>query len=246
MASSATVIPQWWVQINGSPAGPYSQAYVVLCLQGGTLSPETLACSDGGNDWRPLAEWFGRPQPPPRAEIKAVEAAPPPVIHGAASYPLAVDMLKWICIFGLFVNPVVWCMSNLSCLVSGPVFHPDSPLFRFEILLMLANLGLTAVSMVVLFLGALQLRLRRPVGVTLTLAGLWIDVALSALSIALLLTLAAAANADSTVDHWAPSDDSLLPLTVVTTPFFLASCVWEVVALVWLLRNSKSLSLERL
>ncbi len=245
MSTSSTATSRWWLQINGLPAGPYSQAYVVLCLQGGTLSPETLACVDGGNDWRPLGEWFGRPQLPLPAETKAVEVTPPPVIGAAASQPWASDMLKWICNFGLFVNPVVWCMSNLSCVVTGPVFHPDSPLFAFEFLLMLASFGLTTASLVLLFLGALQLRFRRPVGVTLTLTGLWIDVALGALSIVLLLTLAAAANADLTFDHWAPNDDSLLPLTVVTTPIFLASFVWEVVALVWLLRNSRKLSLEQ-
>lgn len=244
MSTSTTAAPQWWLQTNGSPAGPYSQAYVVLRLQSGTLSSETLACLDGGSDWRPLGEWFGRPQPPPGAELKAVEVTPPPVIDLAASQPLAPDMLKWICVFGLFVNPVVWCMSNLSCLVMGSVFHPDSPLFEIEFLLMLASFGLTVASMVLLFLGGLQLRLRRPVGVTLTLTGLGIDVIWGTLSIVVILVLATAANADSTVDHWAPNDDSLLPLTVMTTPIFLATFVWEVVALVWLLRNSKELNLE--
>jgi hypothetical protein len=244
VSTSTTAAPQWWLQANGSPTGPYSQAYVVLCLQSGTLSPETLACSDGGSDWRPLGEWFGWPQPPSAAELKAVEATPPPVI--GANQNLAPDMLKWICVFGLFVNPVVWCMSNLSCLVTGAIFHPDSPLFEFEFLLMLANFGLTVASMVLLFLGALQLRLRHPVGVTLTLIGLGIDVAWGALSVVVILMLATMANADSTIDHWAPNDDSLLSLTVVTTPIFLATFVWEIVALVWLLRNSKGLSLERL
>jgi hypothetical protein len=246
VSTSTTADPQWWLHANGSPVGPYSQAYVVLRLQSGTLSPETLACSDGGRDWRPLGEGFGQPQPPPRAELKAVEVTPPPVIDLAASQPLVPDMLKWICVFGLFVNPVVWFMSNLSCLVTGSVFHPDSPLFAIELLLMLASFGLSVASTVLLFLGALQLRLRRPVGVTLTLIGLGIDVTWGALSIVVILILVTAANADSTVVHWAPNDDSLLPLTVVTTPIFLATFVWEVVALVWLLRNSKGLSLERL
>lgn len=242
MSASIAVAPHWWLQVNGSTAGPYSQAYVVLCLQSGRIAPETLACTDGGNDWRPLGEWFSRPQLPPLVEAKPIEVTPPPVVSAAASSPLALDMLKWICIYGLFVNPIVWCMSNLSCLVSGPAFHPDSPLFGIECLHMLLGFALTAGSMTLLFLGALQLKAQRPIGITLTLTGLWIDAAWGGISLVMFLLLAAAANADSAVDHLAPSDDSLLPLTVVTMPIFLASFVWEIVAMVWLLRTPKGLA----
>jgi hypothetical protein len=152
-------------------------------------------------------------------------------------------MVKWICIFGLFVNPVIWGMSNLSCLVIGSSFSPESPLFGLALLQDVAGFFVGLGSLILLFLGALQLKRERALGITLTLTGLWIDVAWGVFAIVYFIVLAIVANVNPQANHWATDDKSSGQLGVIILPIILACGVWEVVALVWLHRNSRSLAL---
>jgi len=64
-----------WLVINGPRReGPYSEAYVIACLQGGSLSPCDIVSPVGTAQQKPIKEW------PEFAEVvREVAATPPPL-----------------------------------------------------------------------------------------------------------------------------------------------------------------------
>lgn len=100
--SQQSLVPRWWLLIDGRPEGPHGQAYILACLNAAQLRGDTLACLDGGQDWRPLSSW---PQfaafPPP---LPAPPPAPIIVTQGPAS--------------GGSGSPIVWWLvGGLACCV---------------------------------------------------------------------------------------------------------------------------------
>ena len=79
--SKQSLVPRWWLLIDGRPEGPHSQAYILACLNAAQLRGDTLACLDGGQDWKPLSTWpqfaaFPPPLPvPPPAPIIVTQPA---------------------------------------------------------------------------------------------------------------------------------------------------------------------------
>lgn len=49
--------PEWWLLNQGTPEGPYGEAYVIAGLRTGVIFPQTQACPAGAQEWKPLGEW---------------------------------------------------------------------------------------------------------------------------------------------------------------------------------------------
>jgi hypothetical protein len=67
-------LSQWWLAVDGRPTGPYSKAYLVASLAGGTVRTDQRVASTEGGDWRPLGAWpafqdAARKYPPPFASV---------------------------------------------------------------------------------------------------------------------------------------------------------------------------------
>jgi hypothetical protein len=63
---------QWWLSNQGTPAGPYGEAFLLAGIKTGTISPQTHVCPIGGQEWKRLSQW------PAFASACPVAAASPP------------------------------------------------------------------------------------------------------------------------------------------------------------------------
>ena len=49
--------PRWWVSMDDDTAGPYTASQILSQIQSGQMDGATLACLEGSEQWRTLAEW---------------------------------------------------------------------------------------------------------------------------------------------------------------------------------------------
>ena len=90
---------QWWLSNQGAPAGPHSEAFLLVGLKTGAVSPETLACPVGGQEWKRLCEW------PAFATTCAMVPPPvPPQMQPIpARAPWSPQVIAWL---GLLFSPI--------------------------------------------------------------------------------------------------------------------------------------------
>lgn len=124
------LVPRWWLLIDGRPEGPHSQAYILACLNAAQLRGDTLACLDGGQDWKTLSTW---PQfaafPPP---LPVPPPAPIIVTQRASSNGSGFPFVWWLvgglagcvflCGFGLAALSILGGVNNAP--IEAPVNPP--------------------------------------------------------------------------------------------------------------------------
>lgn len=257
MGSTASENRQWWVLEAGNPSGPFNHAYIALRLNSGSINHDTLLCQVGETQWRPLSQWpefFARVTP--RSSPPPIPPPPIPAYAGPSSYappapgrslwtpPTAFpDMAKAICIYGIFVNPVLWVVSQLSCIAFPASFHNESPLFALEMLMALVGMLVSLISTGLLVAGGTKLCESRRIGLSLTIAGLAVDMVWFVLSLMgeSILYIIAASEPGL---HTLPDDGSNPFMLLLLLLVFLAAGLFEVAALVWLLMNGRDLPLK--
>ena len=57
--NSPPPVPRWWMSIDGNPAGPFDESYILACLNGGQVPASALICLEGSQQWQPLSSWPG-------------------------------------------------------------------------------------------------------------------------------------------------------------------------------------------
>ncbi len=74
---------KWWLSSGDKPEGPFPAEPVTEWLKSGRISPDTMACPEGGQDWKRLDEIdeFAQLVPPPSPPS---EGPPPPPPHLSA------------------------------------------------------------------------------------------------------------------------------------------------------------------
>jgi len=83
MNSSGTIC-QRWLSNQGTPTGPHSEAFLLVGLKSGAISPQTYACPVGGQEWKRLCDWPGFASacpvvpPPPLPPQTQLKPAPTP------------------------------------------------------------------------------------------------------------------------------------------------------------------------
>jgi len=255
---------KWWLAVDGETKGPYNQAYAVAMLKSAKIDGTTLACPEGGQQWKPLSDWpafadaVGQTASPPttagaaESQVSSATPATPAAVYAEPAKgdddsrlltnPQLPSMANWICIYSIAISPLLWILANGTCCVSGPTFHEASSLFGIEVILTVVFLPIDLAATILLVIGGLKLRNLRRSSVLFLKIGLWIHVASGALSIliSLLLTAVAVASPD---DPFAESTPAGEVLSVLLLPVFLGAVVFEIVALVWLYRRGNALPL---
>lgn len=236
MASSLPTPPEsadekkWWIANRGVADGPYSETYIVTALNMRLIQPTTLACPVGAQQWKPVSDCSEF------AEIAA--AVPPPLPPALPSHPLDVrlplltnpalpKMANWISIYCIAVTPLLWVFNNLS----GMTY------FDFGVLGPLVSTAVTAL----LIFGGLRFRALRPSGRTMIKTAFCIDLGIFALSM-LSVLLSTSSRTDPGV---APSQaqnpiPEISPVTVLARLIGLGSYSFELIGLIWLHRQGRS------
>lgn len=242
---------RWWLAVDGKPEGPHSYAYVLAALQSGQVSPDALACPDGAQDWQPLksySEFASRPNAtiPPSPDVAGrARASVAPQAEDMTDAGVMPQMYNWICTYSLFVVPIYWLASHLTCCLYQPTFHEESGFFNVEILmLVLDELGSFVFAVLFAFAGW-KLRALRRSGVSLFQIAFWSNLGFNVFYFLSDVVLYAIASA-SLIDHFAPeADTAVITILVFVAALLIASGMFafEVVAMIWLHRNRSRLPL---
>ena len=148
---------KWWLAVDGETKGPYNQAYAVAMLKSAKIDGTTLACPEGGQQWKPLSDWpafadaVGQTASPPttagaaESQVSSATPATPAAVYAEPAKgdddsrlltnPQLPSMANWICIYSIAISPLLWILANGTCCVSGPTFHEASSLFGIEVIL---------------------------------------------------------------------------------------------------------------
>lgn len=247
---------RWWLLEGTTPQGPYGNAYVQLRLEDGTLSPETLACLDGNEAWRPLRDWLGitaesQHSSPPRLGLNQSQSPSPvnrrPHSAGDLIFGLATsDLLEATRIYAMYLSPIIFFASKLSCIATPPTFVAQSTYFGLELLGDLAELAVSLFVVILLFAGGMKLKHGERSGVTLLLVGFCVNFATVVASIVYMIALSAAAQFDTNVDHFSPHSQSFAEVVYYTVMLcvFLAAAVFQTAVGIWLWCSYRSLPLR--
>jgi hypothetical protein len=244
MSQSQAVPPQWWLLLEGATAGPFSHAQISAQLASGQLSSETLGSPVGTTQWRTLRDWNCFAAPRRDTTFPSAPGGPQGIDTSAARAPALPDMVHWLVNYGLFVSPVLWLINQASCVASLPATAEQGPLQPAEVLLGCFTLLASAASASLMFAGALYLRKRRRSGARLMIAGFSLDLALFLVTLVLILGFVAAAAQQPGNVTADPAAAPAGPGTAILCVIPLASGVFELVGLIWLLNRGHSLPLR--
>ncbi len=248
-------LAQWWLEIEGKPDGPHTEAYVLTLLENGRIETTSLACPAGGNQWKPLHEW------PEFSEVIAGlgrDAAPPPLPaslatarrEGLLTNPRLPRMANWICIYCIAVYPlltVVNCLFSFACSTASD-FPNDSPAVwsavTYDAIVILIDIGI-AVAVV---MGGVYLRRLCRIGATIIKVSFIVDfscMAIGLLTATLWSALAAVVTSPVSTEEEL-TDSSAILLVLCGLPLVLAMIavlIFQIVAFIWLLRHERELPL---
>lgn len=234
---------QWWLSTEGKAEGPFTESYILAGLKTDTIPPDAHACPVGGQEWKSVAVWPAFAD----AIVPTAFASPPvpPPRSGAGSNdpmltnPQLPQMANWICVYTILVSPVLWLLSNMSCVFTGSTFDPDSDLFGFEVVMLGLEAIATLAITVTLFIGGLRLKCLKASGLKLIKIALWADLALIPLAILLFLPLVFVADKRD----WAESTTAQDLIGFAVFCGGLIVFAFEILSLVWLYRNGNALPL---
>lgn len=231
---------RWWISTQGKAEGPYSETYILTALKTNSLPSTAHACPVGGSEWKLISFWpvfAGTAQVGP-------DVAPPspysaPNNDSPLTNPLLPTMANWICIYSIVVAPALWVLDNLTCVMSGTTFHEESELFGIEALLLLFDAFFSLIIAVLMVIGGLRLRALRASGPTILKATIMARLAMTLLLITLFVGLLVTAS-DTDMAESTTAGDLIIFLSTLVD---LAALAFEIVAIVWLHRNSRTLHL---
>lgn len=219
---------QWFVLRNGTREGPYLSSSMQQWTASGQLLPGTLVWREGLAGWQPLASV-------PELAIGLTGRPAQGVDTPVTSLHLPL-MANAICVFCLVGYPILWVIANLSCCLTGPSYHEDSPFFAMEVFLGLVSAVVDLGIGIVLAWGGWQLRSQFAAGRTIVLAGLWSSLASSLLLFVVGMAVILAAAAQAT-DQSVESSPAGIVIGFLMLPIGLCVFAFEILALIWLLRH---------
>jgi len=231
----------WWLSTDDKPEGPFPEDSIRERLRARQIPPAALVCPVGGQEWKLIGDW---PEFMAAASVAQSTGPSPPLAAGVMDSPVTnrqlPPMANWICIYSLVVLPVYWLVSNLSCGVTGFTFKEDSDFFVLELLGHLVSWVASLGIAITLFLGGLRLRALRRSGSTLLRIGIWIDMAYCLLGILVVSATGIIAGQEAVAEKTPAADvvDFFLMIVAILTFAF------EIVALIWLHKNSRFLPLQ--
>ena len=217
----------------------YHQKDVIALLRSGQVTSTTLACPEGGQEWKALLEWpaFAQTDPlqQPMSTKSVVSSADLHVDDGLITNSQLPAMGNWICIYCLIIHPILWLMDTTTTFVGG--FENDTELF-----LCLSGSVLDTIVTAILVVGGLRLRELRRSGPRIVKLALGMSLVI--LAVFLLIGLPLIAVSIDLQEEIQPmtTGDYLICLML---PIYLVEIVFQIIALTWLIQNGRRMKLVR-
>ena len=242
-------LPRWWLSLDGDADGPHSYAYIVACLKAGQINPSALACPEGSQQWKTLQEWpqFTAVLPKP------AEAYNEPPLHfggkeqadkASPANRRLPNMAHWICVYCIYVVPILFVVVWITSFASDPMFHENSRYrvteMNWSVFSFLSDLA----SVILMVVGGLRLRVFKRLGPALIKIGIGLHLAVGVISVVVFVAMSnAASQTDFVPDDADPGP--IIVLMLLMFPLLLGVLVFEIVSLIWLIRHDKELPLRQ-
>lgn len=238
-AESTDFDSRWWLSTQGKAEGPYSKSYVLAALMTNSIPAATYACPIGGTEWKLISDW--------PTFVEAVGSIPVVALPNPASQddspltnPRLPTVANWICIYAIVVSPALWVFATLSSFASGFSYREESRLFPIECLLTLLSVFVSFILTLLVMYGGLQLRSLRPIGPTIIKAVILTNLAIGFLIFAIAIGFALVAS-ENDLAASTPAGEVISFFSIFIA---LVDMAFEIMAVIWLFRNSKVLPLS--
>ena len=229
-ARTATVQQEWWIHTDGRAEGPYSSAFVRVTLERADSPGDVRICPVGEKEWRPAREW------PDFADLTRSRAA---VVreHGPA---VSVDhklMLRVIGVYAAVVAPLLFLLEMAATFTGNSLVNElasSSRLLPYGFALDLFWSVLDAGTTAFLCLAGWWLLSLRSKSVATTLIALGLRMFSALLQIPIVILWQGLVESQASQLQGEPPMGTWL---VFCNLLLLASFLFELVALTWLLLN---------
>lgn len=224
----------------------------MVSLENGAITPKTLACPVGGNQWKPLGQWPAFESFLDRQHDENLKPPPlPPRRRGWnplgwlwrwVANPRLPTMANWIWLYCLGIVPEVAILSHLATGV-GSGTPPESKAYMlqctWDILLLLVDIPVV----ILLVTGGLQLKRLRASAASVLKAGFAASLGVAGFKI---LGTALTNSVKAAIAPLPPVDFPKwgLALVLLLLAGYVACIVFEISSLVWLHRHAKELPID--
>lgn len=230
----------WWLSTTGTPEGPYSVAFVRAGLRSGAIPATSHACRVRGDTWKPAPEWVEfQDVALPASRQAGTDAETSSLADFSLTNPKLSAMANAICIYSIAVAPILFLISQFSCVATGTTYKETSNYIGWEIVEFLLRGVVSLISTVLLVIGGLRLRRLSGSGPRLILTAVWFSIAAGFLLFAVSLGVLASASQED----MAESTTAGTILSLVFLILGIAEFAFLVTSLIWLHRNQRSLPL---
>jgi hypothetical protein len=253
-------MPRWWLVHGDQPEGPHSGSYIAVLVKEGQVAANTLVCKVGTAQWTTLSDCDELvqivetqnpgslpPQLPASARVTQFSSG----LLSRFTNPALPRFANLICVYCLLVIPsllLIDLLTTFGGFSSAAELVDGSPLLGWAIVCdFVVFVGSAAVA-VTLFIGGYLLRRLRKTGVTVVIGGIvlgncWLLVVLLSVVHWESLVLMAEQGKPAS-DDFGPGAFFGLMFLLLLMLVYLACFVFELVALVWLVKKGHSLPLE--
>jgi len=161
---------QWWVAADNEPTGPFNEAYVIASIRSGVIVADQLIRPVGANTWRPVSAWPQMRDYIPQQPAAAPVAPPITAAQAVGAITPTVDWIRLGVIYGLFVNPLMWCQTVTGVWCGGAYLSPEAASYGTAIVIVTFGLLASCALTVMWFIGGWWLRSRMQRGLWAMLA----------------------------------------------------------------------------
>jgi hypothetical protein len=204
----------------------------------------------GGQEWKPVGDW-----PALAAAVAPTAPTMQPVLPQATvsaiapvlTNPLLPSMANWICAYAILLSPFLWVVQNFSCCVTFSSPYGEGSGFDEAHVALAALDWLSALGVVILlFVGGIRLKALRRSGVSILKAALWGSLGRVAVILLghIVLGVIAGVFAAPPVETTSSTTAQEL-ISFASVILGVAELAFQIVALIWLHRNTPNLPLPQ-
>jgi len=232
----------WWLSTDDKPEGPFPEDSIRERLGARQIPPAALVCPVGGQEWKPIGEWpefAGAVEPARRMAMpQATADAAKPVLTN----PSLPSMANWICVYAILVSPFLWFVQNFSCCITFSCPFQEGSGFEMAFLALEAFDSLLALGVVILlFVGGIRLRSLRRSGASISKVAIYSSLGRVVLFMLCGAVLGGIAGAKGCLADTTSSTTAQELISFASVIVYLAEFAFQIIALVWLHRNARSL-----
>lgn len=232
----------WWLHHDGQSSGPYSEEAIQAGLRSGKISQQASVCFVGDENWQVIQDCLTFTLSNSRQVTAPLPTQTVAYTDSLFTNPQLPKMANWICLYCILVGPIIWGIDLMSCCAGG-FSTPDenAKIFPFWLFMILGAVLFTLVITITQLIGGLKLKSLRQSGTQLIIITLWLEIVFKFI----FYFVFAIGVVFLTGEHDYPEETTAQSLiSYINLILFVCVLAFQIVALIWLRKYTKSLPLS--